>query len=67
MEVRPAWLRSTNNNNFYNAQYLKADGGNNNTTVDQSYLVRPALHSLTKDVGDFPVSDEYIDRRTEVK
>lgn len=41
-----AWLRTANNNNYSNANYLTADGSKNNINADQSLLVRPALHSL---------------------
>ena len=46
------WLRTGNNNNYYNANGLTADGVNNNAGTSTSRLVRPALHSLAaKDKG----------------
>ncbi len=41
-----SWLRSGNNNNASNANFLTASGNNNNTTVSSVAAVRPALHSL---------------------
>ena len=41
-----AWLRTANNNNYYNANYLTADGVNNNDATSAQHLVRPALRSL---------------------
>ena len=40
------WLRSANNNNYYNANSLTSAGVNNNKIASESLLVRPALHSL---------------------
>ncbi len=41
-----SWLRSGNNNNASNANYLTASGNNNNATCSSVAAVRPALHSL---------------------
>ena len=46
MDAAVTWLRSANNNNYYNANGLTADGVNNNNAASESHLVRPALHSL---------------------
>ncbi len=41
-----SWLRSGNNNNASNANYLDAAGSYYNSVVDSAaYAVRPALHS----------------------
>ncbi len=39
------WLRSGNNNDTNNANYLLPAGGNSGNNVNASYAVRPALHS----------------------
>jgi len=39
-----AWLRSGNNENAYNAQYLSASGAYNNAFPARTLAVRPALH-----------------------
>ena len=41
-----SWLRSGNNNNASNANFLTASGNNNNANVSSVAAVRPALHSL---------------------
>ncbi len=47
-----SWLRSGNNNNASNAQYLAASGNTNNTAVSSVAAVRPALHStLANSIG----------------
>ena len=45
-DAQSSWLRSGNNNNASNANYLTASGNNNNATVSSVAAVRPALHSL---------------------
>ena len=64
-----AWLRSGNNNNANNAYNLDTDGDgyNNYNTYNNSLAVRPALRSPAKIAGGFPVSDAYIDLRTDMK
>ena len=53
MDAAVTWLRSANNNNYYNANSLTSAGVNNNKIASESLLVRPALHSLadTKEKG----------------
>ena len=61
-----SWLRSGNRNNANNAYYLNTSGVNSNSNTDNVYSVRPALHSLTKEVCKiFPVFYSVMRNRTD--